>query len=205
MKPSPMKPSPMQRARFPRISSVHAVLLAATLLAPALLLIGCGGGGGGGSSPTAPPPPNMNPGSASFRVVGGGSDTVVSYGGGGNLVFCRTNASWADLWIRFARDVAADGENGPHLDIDLCNLGDGGTFAPMDPQAAVCGGGKTWDVWWHGENATYVNTASAPACTLGITRDGNQLTGNFSCQGLAEMGGTRTVDVLDGTFQCTVE
>jgi hypothetical protein len=128
---------------------------------------------------------------------------VVSYAGGANLVFCRRQAGWAHLWIRFAQQAAGDGESGPHLDLDLCNHGDGGTFAAMDPHAASCGQGRTWDIWWHGEGDTFVNGAASRSCSLTLTRHGERLSGTFACLGLAEFGGARTLDVLDGSFQCS--
>lgn len=166
---------------------------------------GCGGGGGGGGSPTSPPPPMPNPAFGSFQLSGAGHDGVVSYSSGANLVFCRRGAGWADLWIRFAEQAAGNGENGPHLDIDLCNPGDGGAFTPMDPQAASCGGGKTWDIWWHGGGDTFFNAPNPQSCSLSLMRDGNLLTGAFSCRGLVELGGGRTLDVLDGSFRCSEE
>lgn len=162
---------------------------------------------GGGDGPTAPPPPpTVIPGSASFTLMGAGEDGEVSYGGSSNLVFCRRQGSFADLWIRFAEEAAGNGENGPHLDIDVCNPGDGGTFAAMDPQSATCGGGQTFDIWWHGESAVFVNTVASPSCSLTLMRAGTRLSGTFSCLGMAEFGGgNASLDVLDGSFECTEE
>jgi len=170
---------------------VPAIALAATLA--------CGGYGG---SPTASSTPQATQASATFRLVGGGQDGTITYTNGPNLVFCRQEAGFADLWIRFAAQTAANGQNGPHLDIDVCNLGDGGTFSPMNPQAATCGAAKTFDIWWHGGSDVFVNSATSPACTLTVTRDGTRLSGTFGCQGLGEVDGTRSVAVLEGSFQC---
>jgi hypothetical protein len=121
-------------------------------------------------------------------------------------VLCSRNAGWADLWIRLAEQRAANGENGPHVDIDLCRLEAGGVFAPMDPRAAQCGGGKTWDIWWHdGAGGVYTNTASAASCTFTVTVTGSQLEGGFACRDLVEDDGVRRVDVVDGTFRCPLE
>ena len=179
------------------LAALVAALAAATSWA-------CSGSGGGGSSPTAPPPPpTASPGSASFRVVGAGQDGDFSYTGGPNLVFCRRQGSFADLWIRFAEQAAGNGENGPHLDLDVCNPGDGGSFSAMDPQTAACGGGQTFDIWWHGESAIFVNTVTSPSCSLTVMRDGTRLSGTFGCRDMGEFGGNRSVDVLDGSFECT--
>lgn len=161
--------------------------------------------GGSSSSPTEPSPPSSPAGSASFGVVGAGADRDVSWGSGSNLIFCRRQAGWADLWIRFAEQRANNGNNGPHLDIDLCALGDGGSFVPMDPQAASCAGGKTWGVWWHESTDTFVNRATSQPCSLEITRQGDRLSGSFQCHGLGELGGGRALDVLNGTFECSLE
>lgn len=172
-----------------------AVALAAWVIAA------CGGGGGGGG-PTSPPPPTSGSGSATFRLAGAGLDQTISYGGG-NLVFCRRNAGWADLWIRLAEQAAGDGEAGPHLDIDVCNHASGGTFAPMDPQAARCGAGQTFDIWWHGASDVFVNGLASRSCSLTLMRSGTRLSGTFACQGMAHFAGAnRTLDVLDGSFQC---
>jgi hypothetical protein len=145
----------------------------------------------------------MNPASASFQLAGAGYDEVVSYSSGSNLVLCTQDAGFADLFIRFAEQVAGNGENGPHLDIDLCNLGDGGTFAARDPQVPSCGDGQTWGVFWHDAGATFLNQADAPSCSFVLTRSGSTLSGTFSCPDLVELGGNRTLDVLAGSFQCT--
>lgn len=166
----------------------------------------CGGDGGGGGPTAPPPPPAAPPGSAGFTLAGAGEDGQISYTGGSNLVFCRRQGGFADLWVRFAEQAAGNGENGPHLDIDVCNPGDGGTFTAMDPQAAACAGGQTFDIWWHGQSAVFVNTVASPSCSLTMMRTGTRLSGTFSCLGMAEFGGgNRSIDVLDGSFECTEE
>lgn len=163
------------------------------------LLLACGGGGGGG--PTEPtPPPVLNTGA--FEVTGSGQPVMASYDSGRNTVFCSRNAGWASLWIRLARDTTANGENGPHLDLDLCNHGGGGVFSSQDPRLASCGGAKTFDIFWHpGEGSTYANTGGG--CTLEITSNGSRLRGTFACRGLVERDGRRTVDVANGSFECS--
>ena len=171
------------------------------------LVAGCGGGGGG-SSPTDPPMPTPAFGSARFELAGAGYDGTVSYDDGVNLVFCRTGAAagWADVWIRFAESAAGDGEAGPHLDLDLCEVGDGGVFTPKDPMAARCDGGKTFDAWWHGGNGdTFVNRVSAASCSLDLDRSGGVMSGTFECRDLRELNGSRSLDLLGGSFECAEE
>lgn len=191
----------MPRAGWTRDAALLAVLAAT--------IHGCGGGGGGGgSSPTGPPMPTPAFGSASFEVVGAGQDEAVRYDDAMNLVFCRTGAGagWADLWIRFAEQKAADGENGPHLDIDVCSPDAGGSFSPQDPMEASCDGDPTFDIWWHGAGGeTFVNRAGAPSCTLQLSRSGTTLSGFFDCRGMERVGGASAVDVLGGSFECAEE
>lgn len=171
----------------------------------AITVLGCGGGGGGGG-PTDPPMPVPTFGSATFEVAGAGLDEQASYGPT-NLVFCRTGAAagWADLWIRLAEQQASNGDGGPHLDIDVCSLGDGGDFEPMNPSAAACGGDKTFDIFWHArDGGVFANSSMAPSCSLEITRNGTELSGVFRCRDLPEMGGARRLDRLDGDFRCTM-
>lgn len=170
----------------------------------AALLAGACSGGGGGGGPTSPPPPS-NPASGGFRLSGASGEQVISYTDGPNLVFCSRNAGWAHLWIRLAAQRGANGEAGPHLDIDLCNDAGGGAFRPKDPRTPSCGADKAWDVWWHdGSGGVFTNAALAPQCELVVTASGSQLQGSFSCRDLREEAGARAVDVLDGFFRCTV-
>lgn len=189
---------------MPRAGWTRSVPLLAVL---ASTIHGCGGGGsGGGGGPTEPPMPAPTFGSARFELSGAGYDEMVSYDAGMNLVFCRTGAAagFADLWIRFAEQPAADGENGPHLDLDLCSAGDGGSFVPRDPMDTSCAGeGKTFDVWWHGPGGdTFVNQPGAAGCSVQLTRAGGSLSGVFECRGMEEIGGPGSLDLLGGSFEC---
>lgn len=163
----------------------------------------CGGGGGGGG-PTEPGPPSPTLNVASFEVTGSGQSVMAGYDSSRNTVFCSRNAGWASLWIRLGRDAAANGDNGPHLDLDLCNHAGGGAFGAHDPQLASCGGSKTFDLFWHpGDGAVFSNRAAAGGCTLQVTASGERLSGTFQCTGLEERNSSRRVDVLNGSFQCT--
>jgi hypothetical protein len=159
----------------------------------------CGGGGG---SPTSPTPPMVDRSFASFRLEGAGYDDELSFANGPNLVFCRRSGTFADLWIRFAEQPGANGENGPHMDIDVCNPA-GGTYQPMDPQSATCAGGRTFDMFWHGDGTVFVNPTLSMSCSLDLVRNGSELSGNFRCRGMGELGGGGTLDVLAGRFRCT--
>ena len=158
-------------------------------------------------NPTGPPMPTVTPASASFRISGAGYDDAFAFDRGSNLVFCRQNAGWADLWIRFAEEAAGNGEASPHIDIDVCNYADGGTFAPQDPNRASCDGSSTFDIWWHDGDLVFVNEARSSPCSLSLSFDAatNELMGSFSCSGLRERGGSRSLDILDGSFMCPVE
>lgn len=166
------------------------------------LVSGCSGGDG----PTAPstPPPGPTLSSASFEISSAGQTRRLAYDSSRNTVFCSRSAGWASLWIRLAEQATANGENGPHIDLDLCNHSGGGTFTPQDPSLGSCAGGKTFDLFWHAEDgSTFANQPVAGNCMLQFTQNGIRLTGTFACRGLAERGGTRTVDVSNGVFECT--
>lgn len=167
------------------------------------VLTACSGGGGG--SPTAPsPPPALLANAASFVVAIAGQSTTVRYDSSRNLALCSRNAGWASLFIRFAEQAAANGETSPHLDLDLCNHTGGGSFAPKEPTSTSCAGGKTFDLFWHAaDGAIFVNQVATPGCSLQVTQDGNRLSGTFQCRSLVERNGNRTLDILDGSFECT--
>jgi hypothetical protein len=143
-------------------------------------------------------------GTASFRLVDSAGSRTLEYGAG-NLVFCRTTSATM-VWIRFAESPANDGGAGPHLDLDVCHLGQGGTFAPMEARANPCPGGQTWAAWWHGgSGAVHANRAASTPCELRLEIEGTTLRGTFSCRGLVTEDGAGTVDLLDGRFECEWE
>jgi hypothetical protein len=143
-------------------------------------------------------------GTASF-VLGDSTGRRRLEFGDGNLVFCRSTSATM-TWIRLAVSPVKDGADGPHLDIDVCHLGAGGEFAPMEARAQPCPGGRTWAAWWHdGTAAVYANRASAAPCTLVLTVEAEQVRGTFSCRGLVTADGRGSVDLLDGRFDCVVE
>lgn len=140
-----------------------------------------------------------------FRVSASDFDETPLWIDGANRVFCTTDAGFADLWIRLAAEKTADGENGPHLDLDLCNYQGGGSFRPHDAANPSCGTTRTFDVFWHDPSGeVFVNAPSAPACELILNDDGDTLEGTFTCARLTSSGGA-TVDVLGGAFHCKVD
>lgn len=141
---------------------------------------------------------------ARFRLSADGSDETIDYVDGPNLIFCRTEAGFADLWVRLARDRDGDGGAGPHIDIDLCNYAGGGTFKPLDPDNPSCDGAKTWDVFWHGDDGVFVSAEDLSRCELELFEDGDRLDGSFSCRGMAD-GEGRTLDLSGGIFRCRID
>lgn len=142
--------------------------------------------------------------SATFTLSGAGYEETVSYTESVNLIFCRRPGKM--VWVRLAAEKREDGEEGPHLDLDLCNMTGSGTFAPMEARGQPCPGGTTWGIWWHdGPNTVYANTAASSPCVLTLTANGNELQGTFACQGLVNDDGTSRLDVLNGSFRCTME
>lgn len=163
-------------------------------------LVGCDD-----SNPVLPSPtPMPSSGSASFAISGAGQDQMYSFVNGSNTVLCTRNAGWASLFIRFAEQSTGGGTSGARLDMDLCNHAGGGTFSAKDPNSTVCGSAQTWDVFWHAaDGSVFANQAGAMGCTLQISEVGSQLNGSFDCRGLVEQGGSRTVDVTTGVFNCS--
>jgi hypothetical protein len=128
---------------------------------------------------------------------------------GGGLVFCRRQASPANtLWVRLAATRAGDGAGGPHLDIDLCNVAGSSTYVTVhDVSAGLrCVDGLTWDMYWHdGPSRTFVTPPQAVGCEARLNVDAASLQGTFRCEGLTLVGGQgERLDVLDGSFRCTM-
>jgi hypothetical protein len=144
-------------------------------------------------------------GTASFVVVGPAGSRQVTLSAEANLVSCsRTSPTMH--WLRFAESAANNGEDSPHLDIDLCHLpATGGTFAPMEARANPCPGGMTWGAWWHdGPTAVYANRATSAPCELRVEVREMQLIGTFACHGLVTEDGESTIDLVEGRFECTI-
>ena len=107
-------------------------------------------------------------------------------------------------WIRFASSRENEGNDGPHLDIDVCALSDGGSFRPMNARAQPCPGGKTWGVWWH-ESATqaFATHVNSSPCQLEVVVEPTRLRGTFACHGLSNNDNSQRIDLLDGRFEFT--
>jgi hypothetical protein len=160
-------------------------------------------GVGAGATPCGPDGSPVR-GTASFVLVQGDEVHEMSFGEE-NLVFCRATSP-AMTWIRFAGSRENDGNDVPHLDIDVCHLASGPRFVPMEARAQPCPGGATWAVWWHGgDGAVYANRGDAAPCVLEVERAGTRLSGTFSCRGLVSDDGGSGVDLLEGRFECGSE
>ncbi len=138
-----------------------------------------------------------------FTILEGASKKDFAWSpGAGQLVFCKKQSD-GPLWIRFAEQTASDGENGPHVDIDVCGSASG-DYAPMDGSSGGCSGAKTFDVWWHPNGTSaYTNRADASPCKLTLTASGSALAGTFACTPLVSEGGAK-VSIAAGSFRCTV-
>jgi hypothetical protein len=155
---------------------------------------------------TGPCGPDGSPvqGTASFVLVQGDDVRPMSFGAD-NLVFCRTSSPTM-TWIRFAESRENDGNDAPHLDIDVCHLSSGPDFGPMEARAQPCPGGATWAAWWHGgDGEVYANPGDASPCVLEVETEGTRLSGTFSCHGLVSNDGGSVVDLLEGRFECELE
>jgi hypothetical protein len=150
-----------------------------------------------------PPEPEDN---GTFRLTGSGyNNQKFTYSeSSSNLVFCRPQNQRL-LWIRLARDTQADGENGPHLDIDVCNYSGGGTFSPGSaPLLGSCSLGKQWNVYWHDGSNVFVNQESSAPCQLDMTQSGDGLEGTFRCSDMRRFQGEDLLDLTSGSFRCTI-
>lgn len=175
----------------------------------AVISAACGGSGGGPAAPVSPTSPSPAEGVATFILRGAGYDNQLAYPGANGVVFCRpqTVSGRRYLWVRAAATQAADGANGPHMDLDFCGEASLGTHSfdrPHDPQGALaCGPERTWDIWWHDGPRAFVSVANAGSCTATLTVTATRVDGRFECRGLvpAPMGNER-LDVLAGSFSC---
>jgi len=140
----------------------------------------------------------------SFRVDGAGQGGAFNLDSDANTVFCDTNAGWASLWIRLSEDGSGNGGAGAHIDIDVCNHSGGGAFSPKDPSRLSCSMAKEFDLWWHGTDGAVFNNTADAACTLDITEADGRLLGMFECLDVTEDGGSRAVDVVNGSFDCAL-
>ena len=170
-------------------------------------LLACGGeSAGGGQTAPSPPSPSVPAPSGTFTLRGAGYDGTVSYSqASGGLAFCRRQPN--SLWVRLAAVAGNDGAAGPYLDLDLCNFTGTGAYARVHDVSVglACTQGATWDVWWHDGSRTFVSRLDASPCDLALTRTGDALSGQFQCANLASFtGGTDRLDVLAGSFTCTL-
>ncbi len=148
------------------------------------------------------PEPAADDSSASFTIVKDGVETTITLDNTSNLIFSRDFGR--DMWIRLAENKTANGNDHPHLDIDLCRYSGPGTYEPVDPQARPCSREFGWDLWWHGEDAIYFNQADSSPCQLQIEVDGNTITGTFMCEGMIQTSGSGTISIKEGSFRSTI-
>lgn len=141
--------------------------------------------------------------SASFKLMGDGYDETIYYNSKDNLIFCRIEGD--NLWIRFARDKSDNGNNSPHIDIDICNYAGAGVYAPVDPKKRPCPLGLFWDIFWHDDERVYANQGSSSPCQLTLNLSGDILSGIFNCRDVVRFQGTETIEITEGTFTCKIE
>ncbi len=149
------------------------------------------------------PPEETFVATSSFKLTGDGYDETITYNSDDNLIFCRLTGN--DMWIRLARDKAANGENSSHIDIDICNYAGAGTYSPVDPQNRPCPAGLLWDIFWHDGDKVYSNKEDSSPCQLTLSLDGDVLTGVFNCSEVIRFQGTETIEITEGTFTCKME
>ncbi len=175
------------------------------VLALAVSSSGCGGGGG---SPTGPSRP-VDQSRASFTLTGTGYNGVVLNfsASDGNLIFCRHEPPEPDtVWIRFAQNKTANGDNSPRVDIDLCRFTGTGTYTLLHSTKAnrTCTQGASFGMLWHNGLDEFGSEpgVSAP-CTVAVTSSTGTLEGTFECHDLTSLtGSAERLDVSAGSFRC---
>lgn len=177
---------------------------AAAVLAT-MLSFGCGGGG---SSPAGPSQP-ADQSRASFTLNGAGYSNAVSNfsAAGGNHIFCRQETPGPNtIWIRLAQSPAGNGDNSPHIDIDLCNFAGTSNYTALHDTLGerTCSQGATFGLWWHDGAREFASQPGvSTGCTVSVTRGTGIIEGTFACQGVPSHTGTNErVDVSAGSFRC---
>lgn len=140
---------------------------------------------------------------ATFALSGDGYNESIEYNNQDNLIFCRLTGT--EMWIRLARDKSANGNNSPHIDIDICNYVGAGTYTPVDPQNRPCPEGQLWNVFWHDGDRIYSNTETSSPCKLTLTLNDGIIQGVFNCSEVVRFEGAETIQISQGTFSCRIE
>lgn len=167
-------------------------------------ILGCGGGGGGPAQPSTP----TSDARGTFTLSGAGYNVTNSYAAAsGGHVFCRREDPLPNtIWIRLASSPTADGESGPHVDIDLCNFAGSATYSAVHDVHAPrsCSQGQTLGLWWHdGPSRVYVSRPDSAPCTVTVSQGTGTIDGNFECREMAPFEGTgERVNVTAGSFHC---
>jgi hypothetical protein len=101
-------------------------------------------------------------------------------------VECRPDGK--KYFMRMAESDDKGGEDGLHLDVDVCGFEGAGTYPALDPFATSCAAGKRYfDVFWHPKGAVFVNRAASTPCTLVVEGD-KELTIRVHCEGMGTPG-----------------
>ena len=140
---------------------------------------------------------------AEFNLSGDGYNENIKYNSADNLIFSKLSGK--DMWIRLAADKNSNGEDGPHIDIDICNYAGSGDYSPIDPQLRPCPAGLLWDIFWHDGDKVYSNQANSSPCKLTLKLDGDVISGTFNCSQVVRFEGSETIEITRGTFTSKIE
>jgi len=172
----------------------------------AALNVGCGGGGGTPAGPSQPTDQSR----ASFTLDGAGynSELRTLSNTGGNLIFCRQETPGPNtIWVRLAQSGAANGENSPHIDIDLCNFAGTSTYTTLHSTTGgrTCSQGASFGIWWHDGAREFASQPGvSDSCTVSVTRSASTIDGTFTCDDIPSHTGTaERLNVRSGSFSCT--
>lgn len=153
-------------------------------------------------------PSNPNPEqeilTASFQISGDGYSETFHYNSEDNLIFCQI-FNENEMFIRIARDKNDNGENSPHIDIDLCNYSGAGNYIVIDPRERPCPEkGKRWNIFWHDGDSVYSNKGDSSPCDLTLTIEDNKLRGSFTCDNMVRFEQTELINISQGYFECII-
>ncbi len=170
-----------------------------------LVSFACGGGGSGPSGPSQPTDQSRG----SFTLNGAGYGNAVSNlsAAGGNHIFCRQETPGPNtIWVRLAQSGVANGDNSPHIDIDLCNFAGTSTYTTLHDTLGerTCSQGASFGLWWHDGAREFASQPGiSTGCTVSVTRGAGTIDGTFECKNVPSHTGTNErLDVSAGSFRC---
>ena len=139
---------------------------------------------------------------AKYNISGDGYSNTIAYNSNENLIFIQLFQN-NEMWIRLAEEKEENGENGSHIDIDICNYLGSGNYSPIDAQVRPCTE-SGWDIWLHDNDKVYFNQKNSSPCNLVVTQNADTLVGVFNCDNIKLKDGEGLVNITDGEFKALI-